>query len=309
MKIDKTQTSTSSINKRNPVNVVSIKQMLLSKCCDRKLQPLPYDVCELSPSAKIKAQSNRILSRCQKFTIADYKSLTKLEKAVLGEINPCAKQAAVDSVNVGLKVKEHLDARHGNGNYVFCCIGTSPSGIARVLEFAGVETKYLPISQLYLYDEDDKYHQFADKYPKYREFLEEQGLGAEKVSKSKKDYLFYDYIYSGRSLSVFKKLIGEYFGLNLPNVAVHSADYLCYSACAKKIDPPKYAVDYVDRYMKEQNICSLGGVPHLPLSHIDEIDECRKYESPDAKMFNFFVIDELAKKGLLKNNPRNRSSL
>ena len=53
-------------------------------------------------------------------------------------------------------------------------------------------------------------------------------------------------------------MMKEYFGLNLPNVNFHSADFLCYSSCAKKIDPPKYAIDYVHKYMAMAEIAEIG---------------------------------------------------
>ena len=275
----------------------------------RHFQPLENDSVELSPEARLRAHSNKIFSRMSKFKIQDYKSLSKLEKSVLRQVNSSVKEAVDDTLKVALKVKEKLDKNYGENNYVFCCIGTSPSGIARALEFMGVETKYLPISQLKAYYEDDSYRKLEDKFPPYQRFLEEQGLGSETVANSDKRYLFYDYIYSGQSLSVFKNMMKEYFGLNLPNVDFHSADYLCYSSCAKKIDPPQYAIDYVHKYMAMAEVEDIGGIPHLPLSEIDKIDECKFYENRTAKLFNFTLIDALAKKKLLKDNPLNQKSL
>lgn len=275
----------------------------------RLSQPLENDSVEISPQARLTAHSNKIFSRMSKFTIQDYKALSGVEKAVLRQVNSSVKDAAEDTVKVALKVKEKLDKNYGEDKYVFCCIGTSPSGIARALEFMGVETKYLPISQLKAYYEDDSYRTLEDKFGPYQKFLEEQGLDAKTVSDSDKEYLFYDYIYSGQSLSVFKSMMKEYFGLNLPNVNFHSADFLCYSSCAKKIDPPKYAIDYVHKYMAMAEIAEIGGVPHLPLAEIDKIDECKFYENRDAKLFNFTLIDILSKKSLLKDNPLNKTAL
>ncbi len=290
----------------NPISAIKTKSVA---SLSRLSQPLENDCVELSPEARLKAHSNKIFSRMSKFTIQDYKNLSRLEKSVLRQVNSSVKEAVEDTLKVAVKVKEKLDKNYGENKYVFCCIGTSPSGIARALEFMGVETKYLPISQLKAYYEDDSYRKLEDKFGPYQKFLEEQGLGSETVSKSDKQYLFYDYIYSGQSLSVFKSMMKEYFGLDLPNVDFHSADFLCYSSCAKKIDPPQYAIDYVHKYMAMTEVADIGGVPHLPLSEIDKINECKFYENRSAKLFNFTLIDALAKKRLLKDNPLNQNAL
>ena len=192
---------------------------------------------------------------------------------------------------------------------MFVCIGTSPAPLARVLEFSGVETKYLPITGLRPYYEDDAYKKFTDKFSNYQTFLNEQGLSKEEIENSDKKYLFYDYTFTGRSLHVFKQMMKENFGLDLPNVHYSSADYLCYSSCAKKIDPPEYAINYVKKYMLESFSETIGGVPHLAIERIDAIEECKNFEMKTAKEYNFALIDRLHKLGKLKNNPNNKNSL
>ena len=284
------------------------KSVLLSQC-ERRLPSLQSDSVELSNDAKLQLQANRIYSRSKKFTIDDYKSLTKLEKSILREASKYSKNAAQESLKVGLKVKEHLDKRYGENGYVFACIGTSPAGIARVLEFTGVETKYLPISRLNWLKNVDAWKEHTDKFSNYEEFLKEQGLSKEQVSASDKEYLFYDYVQQGMSLSVFEKMMKEYFGLDLPNVGFHNLNFLCYSSCAKNVEPPQYAIDYVDKYMDGSVIGQFSGVSHLDINEIDKIEECKQYENLKAKMFNFNLIDMLSKQGLLKENPLNAKSL
>lgn len=304
--ITKEQTLTSNVT--NPL-IDKLRQSILVRQCERKLPELPYDTCELSPTAKIQAQAKRIYSRSKKFTIDDYNSLSKLEKAILRDASSLSRKAADDSLRVGLKVKQKLDKYNGEDNYVFCSIGTSPSGVARVLEFSGVETKYLPISRLNWLHNVNDWQKHSDKFPKYQEFLNEQGLSKERVSQSNKKFLFYDFVQQGMSLIVFEKMMKEYFGLDLPNVSFNNFNYLCQSACAEKIDPPQYSIDYIENYMNVPNISKYGGVPHLSIEDIDRIQECKDYERLESKMFNFCIIDALAKKGLLKQNPLNKNSL
>ena len=285
-----------------------VKTLAISKL-SRMTQPFSNDSVELSPQARIIMHSNKIFSRSQKFTISDYNSLTKLEKAVLREASKPYKKVADDSLQVGLKVKDNLDKKYGENGYVFCSIGTSPAGIARVLEFSGVETKYLPISHLNWLESVESWKEHSDKFLNYERFLKEQGLTKEQVSKSDKEYLFYDYVQQGMSLIVFEKMMKEYFGLDLQNVGFHNLNFLCYSSCAKNVEPPKYALDYVSEYMEDSAICDFSGVPHLDIIDIDKIDECKHFESLKAKMFNFRIIDFLARKGLLKENSNNKNSL
>lgn len=267
------------------------------------------DVFELSPEAKIKKCTESILSRTHKFTIADYKSLTKLEKSILRRSSEEAKQAAKDSIQVGLKLKEKLDNRYGENSYVFCSIGTSPSGVARVMEFSGVETKYLPISGLRYFHHEEVFRKFDKKFPTYKQFLEEQGISKDSIEKSGKHFLFYDYTMTGESLRVFRRILEERLGIDSKLADCYSFDYACYSASAKHIDPADYAVDYVKKYVRDEKMENYGGIDHLPIWKIDEIDKCKKYSNNDAKLFNFFVIDELNKRQLLKYNPLNKKSL
>lgn len=289
--------------------VGQIKTNYLANRCLKLLKQPSIDTLELSPKLRLTREAKAIFSRSKKFTIDDYKSLSRLEKSILREASSTYFQDADENIQVGLKVKEKLDKYHGENGYVFVSIGTSPAPLARVLEFMGVETKYLPITGLRPYFEDDKYKQFIGKFSNYQEFLNEQGLGSEQVKNSDKKFLFYDYTFSGQSLDVFKRMMKENFGLNLPNVRFSSADFLCYSSCAKKIDPPDYAVEYVKKYMLDSNGEIIGGIPHLPIERIDAIDECALYESLSAKSYNFALIDRLNKMKKLKQNPNNKNSL
>lgn len=294
--------------KNNPI-VKSLRQTILLRQCDKKLSPLDADIVVFSKQAELQNQAQKIFSRSKKFTIEDYNALTKLEKSVLREASSGCEQAALDSLQIGIKVKEKLDSRYGDEGYVFCSIGTSPTGVGRVLEFMGAETKYLPISRLNWLHNVEDWKKHTNKFSNYQDFLNEQGLSKDSVSSSNKKYLFYDYVQQGMSLIVFEKMMKEYFGLDLPNVVFHNFNYLCQSSCAKNIDPPDYSLKYIHKYLTDAEMSKYGGVPHLDILMIDKIDECKNFESQKAKMFNFVIIDELSKRGLLKENPRNQNSL
>lgn len=263
----------------------------------------------MSPETRLNIESKKILSKSKKFDIQDYNSLSKLDKSVLRSTSADTKEAAEKSLEVGLAVKDHLDKIYGENNYVFVSIGTSPSGVGRVLEFMGVETKYLPISGLSSFYNNDSYKDFSYGFPAYKTFLEEQVITDEQIDSSNKAYLFFDYTRTGRSLEIFKNMMREYFDVNSQNAQYRSFDYECYSSSAKKIDPAKYAVDYVLHYIEGEKIAAYAGVPHLPVWELDKVGECKNFESEKAKKFNFLIIDELSKKKLLKYNPANKNSL
>ena len=273
------------------------------------LQNSSSDIFDMSLSSRLNLRSKNILSKSKKFDISSYNSLSKTEKAVLKATSKQAEDAAEKSLKMGLVVKKHLDKHYGEGNYVFISIGTSPAGIARVLEFMGVETKYLPLSGLSFCSQDDYYKKFIPLLPKYRNFLETQGLSGKNIEESDKDYLFFDYTRSGRSLKLFQEIMRDNFGIDSNNIEYKSFDYECYASSAKKIDPEKYALDYVKYYVEQEHIADFCGIPHLPLWEIDKIDQCKNFESEDSKRFNFLIIDGLKRKKLLRNNPANKNSL
>lgn len=294
----------------NITSLQELRQKVLSqKNPNVYIQNSSNDTFEMSISSKLNLQAKKILSRTRKFDIDSYNSLSKTERSVLMATSKEAENAANASLKIGIDVKKDLDRKYGEGNYVFVSIGTSPSGVARVLEFMGVETKYLPISGLSNFWENDSYKDFSLLFPKYKEFLCEQGISKEKIESSDKTYLFFDYTRTGRSLNIFENIMREYFGIDCKNVSYRSFDYECYSSSAKHIDPQKYAIDYIRFYVEQEHIAEFGGVAHLPLWELDNIDQCKKFESENSKKFNFLIIDTLRRKKLLKNNPANNNSL
>ena len=149
-------------------------------------QPLQEDTLSLSEVVILERKINKILSGKKKFDIADYKKLAPTDVDFLKNALPQEIQvAAHNSVNVALDLKEYLDAVYGEDKYVFCCIGTSPTGVARAFEFMGVETKYLPISGLsWLRAGDEEFQYYRMQFPNYKEFLAQQGLTKEQMEKS-----------------------------------------------------------------------------------------------------------------------------
>ena len=69
---------------QNPL-VKNLRTNILVRYSDKKLEPLPYDTVELSPLSKLQGQAKSIFSKTRKFSIDDYNSLSRLEKAIVRE--------------------------------------------------------------------------------------------------------------------------------------------------------------------------------------------------------------------------------
>ena len=253
----------------------------------------------------------RVFDSTKKFSIRDYKKLhgKKLEtvrKACI--LDTYAYMAALDNVHNALKLKPYLDKKYGKDKYVFCSIGRSSVGLARVFEFMGVETKYIPISGLRNFPDFDCFIGGADGFKDYGKFLKKQGISNEKISLSDKSYLFYDYTVSGKTLSFFKDLITKYYGIRQPNMHFLSLNDDLYNIQGNEKEV-RQAFDYIDYYLSRSNIENYSGISELRVWRLYDINNCQNPESDEAKKFNFLVIDLLNGKGLLKENSKNKKSL
>lgn len=267
------------------------------------------DVVDIDPHTKKENIAQRIFAKKGKFDIESYKALSKDEKDAIREVSHTAvKIAAQENIEQGLKLKTYLDSFYGKGKYVFVCIGTSPSCIARVMEFAGVETKYLPISGLgrgISYENIKNKIQPADEYIN---FLHQQGLSNEEIEKSGKSYLFFDYINSGRTMEFFEKLMKNDFGIDSPQI-----EYLSLSDEIQNANSRIFSKDtseeYIRKYLELSYAEHFGGIPHLNYRNLSDINETIQTESQRGKQYNFFIIDELNKKRQMKYNPKNKGAL
>lgn len=282
---------------------------------------LNEDTLQLSEMAQNEKRANNILATYRKFGVDQYKALTPEQRdLIFSTCNQNTINAARESVKMAMFTKEELDKEYGKGNYVFCCIGTSPSGIARVLEFMGVETKYFPISELRV-ERELNHRRFSDKkyldeqgldFTQYGKFLSEQGISLDEIKKSGKKYLFFDYTCSGHTLKMFKYFLQEAFFIDDLNVEFKSINgYLTHRAM-KNVDLKKAeeVENYVFSYMYRPKMGMYGGIGHLPFRKTNEITAHKYRDTGDfAKKFNLLVMHELQNQGLLKNNPKNRKSL
>lgn len=254
-------------------------------------------------------------NKTDKFQISDYYSLSKKDKqelrnAVTGDINNFAKS----NIYIARNLKEYLDKKFGENNYVFVSIGRSPSLIGKTLECMGVETKYLPISGLGDKDLDfDKYLQ-ENSFEKYRKFLKSQGLTKEKMEGSRKTFLFYDYTVSRRSLNNFHRLISEIFEFPEDKMVFRSLNEE-FQTLNENGTKRKITEDYARRYLASGKVEEYSFLNYLNAHAIEVADYSANTRTTygqasanNVKLCIFSIMDKLSTMGLLKENPPNRKS-
>ena len=284
---------------------------LLSPFIPPKITVFPYrkngmtktsscsDVFEKSEELKAKTQASKILSRDDKFSIDSFHQLSEEENNLLRDVADINTKTAVNSsVDLGLKFKAYLDEKYGKDKYVFVSIGTSPSGIARVMEFSGVETKYLPVTSLTKVSSEKDIDEHKDKYPVYKEFLTQQGITNEDIDASGKKYLFYDYTFTGKSLKIFEILMRHEFGVTSPNIEYRSLNGDLNNAANCVNNMHREVCEYIEEYFKDSSMAQYGGIPHLRLDEMDKVFEKKHSYGNAPNLFNFLVIHILKKSGL-----------
>ncbi len=280
-----------------------------------KLKDLPCDV--FTRIGRKRENSERIfdniISHGKKFDIDMYNALSKDYRNIMLENclkNRDIKNAAEINLKIGTALKKELDDDFGKDSYVFVSVGTSPSCLARILEFSGVETKYLPASYLrWIKDSDIECEKYSGRNKKYGKFLEEQNLTNEYIEKSGKKYLFYDYTLTGKSLNNFKKIMEEVYGLKSDKIQYRSLNADLIIIALKNKNLASLISDYIQKYLLYAEAGHYGGISHLPFNRFNEIDLCNDYYTPLAQCYNFLIMSTLDKKKLLKNNPKNKTSL
>lgn len=270
---------------------------------------LTTDVVDIDPLVRKENIAKKIFERKGKFDIEKYQSLSKVEKEIIREVSHhSVKIAASENVEQGLKLKKQLDRLYGKNKYVFVCIGTSPACIARVMEFSGVETKYIPISGLGKAINYNNINRCLQDTNEYTRFLTEQGISNEEIEKSGKKYLFFDYINSGKTLEFFQQIMEQNFGVDSTQIEYLSLNEALESANSMVFSKDK-SEEYIWKYLTHSYSERFCGVPHINYRDLNEIYSVIAKESPVGKQYNFFVIDELNKLKLLKHNTKNEGLL
>lgn len=287
-------------------------------------------------SSKKSELADYVLNFQPKLDVKYYNSLSSREKRAIFKTNSEEDtiKAAKASVKVANLLKKNLDKKYGKDNYVFVCIGTSPACIARVFEFSGVETKYLPISDLSDNNATSSYiAQNKEGVEEYKKFLTSQNITKERLENPDKHIIFYDYTIKGTSLRKFKTILKDVFDISTNNDKVEfrsiNRDYNSILDNSYFVNAQKVK-NYILNYMAGEYSFVYCGVPHLNYGKLEEIKDIVEQPQKDfeqknnmgligdgrhhkytetEKRFSFFVMSELEKIGCLKHNPLNEKAL
>ena len=271
------------------------------------LSPLTSDVLEIRKNSS-KINGDEILNRFDKIDINSYKTLSTEEiEAVRESCGYDVRMAASYSVDMGIELEKYFSDMFGKDDWTYVSIGNSPAGIGRVLQFMGIETRFLPISNLKNVPSFTDLSEYDDKFPQYGEFLKEQGLTQEKINETGKTYLFTDYVYTGRSIKTFKKMMMDKFGITSPKVLYPTLNAHLEKAISDEDSAlGYYRREYIRKYLRDARIEQYVGIPHIKIEELDKINELKNCITENGKRFNFMVIYNLDKKGILKDNPSNQ---
>lgn len=223
---------------------------------------------------------------------------TKLDE-IFKQIPSDIKEAAEESIFAGKMTKEMYDEKYGKNKYVIVSIGTSPAGIAKAMEYMGVDVRYVPISNIDELSSDEKQKALFEKkeeLKEYKDFLDSIGLNEKNIKKSKKQYIFIDYTASGKSLAVASDISKHYLGLDSKNVSFESInDKLMERACSKPTtDDYKRVKDYVSRYMSCSVIEHICGIPHVHYENLNSIKMLQEQNKSEfARFFEFAICHYL----------------
>ena len=243
-----------------------------------------------------------------KFTIQDYKNLSKTEKEFISENIPNEiKELAMVNVGVGIALKQAFDDKYSEGNYKFISLGTSPALTAKVMELMGADVVYLPMS--YAHTTCTKHWLQESPYIHfYKGYMENIGLTNENLRKENKRGIICDYTVSGRSLELSEFMLKGPLGLDESLLDTYTMNNLIQNS-------PYIQEDVKDRYLnellKKEKAADYCDVPHF--SFIDKkpfnsgkinsskslITYFEDYRAKSSNPYNFSVMKILEDENLL----------
>lgn len=214
------------------------------------------------------------------------------------------KKAAHASVVTGLKTKEMLDNLYGKDGYVFVSIGTSPAGVAKTLEYEGVDVRYLPISNLRFLDgiknvSKDAINLYIDS--KYDKFLDDIGLTKEKIEEDKRHYVFCDYTKNGATLKIIESAVSDAYKVNKNKFSCISLNNNLENYMEENYSNDNDEVfEYMDKYMGESKIAKYSGIPHISYVSLQDISKAvERKKTKEENDFEFAVCYYLKKQSII----------
>ena len=257
-------------------------------------KPLDKDVFEKNTNINLNQTNNTNVP----FGVdQELKTKTDINLDNLPQVSGRTTDIAHDTVKVAKLMKVMLDSTYGKGNYTFVSIGTSPAGVGKALELMGEDVRYLPISSLAYMDKSDvvKYGDI-EKHPEYKNFLHSIGISKKEINKGKKDFVFCDYTFSGKTLKILENMARK-AGLREDKAHFISMNdsLLEFFQNERQRKPLN---EYFEEYCLSQVMEDYAGIPHVDYNetkNIDSIIKNRKKSKLDKKfelLLQYFINND-----------------
>lgn len=235
-------------------------------------KPLDKDVFEKNTDVNLSQTSDKNVP----FGVdQELKTKTDINLYNLTEASGRTSKAALGTVKVAKLMKVMLDSTYGKGNYTFVSIGTSPAGVGKALELMGEDVRYLPISSISHMDKSDviKYGDI-EKHPEYKNFLHSIGISKKEINDGKKNFVFCDYTYSGRTLKILENMARK-AGLREDKAHFISMNnsLLEFFQNERQRKPLN---EYFEEYCLSQVMEDYAGIPHVDYNETKNIDSIIK---------------------------------
>lgn len=214
-----------------------LKQREYVKCSFKGVEKLKTDAV-LFGEKNIYEQA---LSKLKEINIAEYNSLTQNEREILrqkAQEEICLEKIPSLTIEEIVKIhdssacmiKNNLDEKYGENNYIVIPIGRSLSSIGKALELkiGKDNVKNIPMSNIYRFHnnceplQEETVQKFLnlEGSAAYKEYLTSIGLDKKNVENSGKQYIILDFSSSGTSIEGSKMLLSsnEFLGNKKENI-------------------------------------------------------------------------------------------
>ena len=261
------------------------------------------------PSAFILEHKDLINS---KVSLEMFKNLSdETKEDIYSKIPFPIKLVAGENLSMAMIFKNALDEKYGEGKYKFVSVGTSPSCIAKALEYMGEDVVYMPMS--FAHTTCSKHWLYNNSYnDMYIDYLDKQGLSNEKLRKEDKVAVVCDYTFSGRSLELAQSMLKHAFYIDSDRVKSISMNEIITDSEDLDNETKK---SYLSEMLKKQDMAHYSDIPHFDFlddsfktkhnikTSNDLIEYFDNYTGKYSNSHNFALLTLLEKYHLYLKNP------
>lgn len=211
----------------------------------------------VNPYASIRNFSDSITG---KVTPESFNQMSEIQKEEIYEKIPFPiKVLAGENIAMAMIFKNSLDEKYGEGEYKFVSVGTSPSCVAKAMEYMGEDVVYLPMT----FSKGTVTKSWLDNTPykdMYKFYMTKQGLSNTRLKKEDKIAVVCDYVSTGRSLSLANYMLTNTFGLDPKRVKTVTMNSIIMEA---EDLTPEEKEKYLQDMLKNEKIGDYSDVPHF----------------------------------------------